>query len=103
MDGIVFKTDGTKEEFEWQEPTLDQLQGFVGGFIELVYVRYEGEEREAYINEEGKLDGLPVNGLATLLYNFVDAPACQVPRFPGAQIDPIMGNMVVVLNPLTED
>jgi Domain of unknown function (DUF3846) len=45
------------------EPTLDILQGLVGGNIQVI----SGQDWSAYLNEEGKVDGLPVNPLATLL------------------------------------
>lgn len=40
---------------------LDGLQALVGGYIEAVSLT----EGHAYVNEEGKLMGLPVNALAT--------------------------------------
>lgn len=46
-------------------PTLSQLQGWVGGWIELVRVPFAAD---AWVNEEGKLQGLPINPLATELY-----------------------------------
>jgi hypothetical protein len=47
-------------------PSLETLQGLVGGFIELV--RLNGHNCDAFINEEGKLDGLPPNHVASYLY-----------------------------------
>lgn len=41
---------------------LDSLQEAVGGFIEFLPIN---EKHHAYINEEGKLEQLPVNLLAT--------------------------------------
>lgn len=44
--------------------TLDELQGFVGGYIEAVYLPH----REVmFCNEEGKLRGLPLNREATAI------------------------------------
>lgn len=43
---------------------LAVLQGIVGGSIEMVYVN---PGVHAYINEEGKLEGLPINPVATFL------------------------------------
>lgn len=43
--------------------TLEELQEFVGGFIEVIPAREEGFI--LVINEEGKLNGLPYNGRAT--------------------------------------
>lgn len=41
---------------------LEELQKFVGGYIEAVYLR---DGRVMWLNEEGKLDGLPYNAIAT--------------------------------------
>lgn len=51
--------------------TLEELQSFVGGYVELVRpMGSQWTQREAYkdvlaLNEEGKLYGLPVNRLAS--------------------------------------
>lgn len=60
--------------FEEAEPTLETWQGVVGGYIESVTV-HEGGAKDfpiragvrLFINEEGKLNGLPFNRRATLL------------------------------------
>ena len=44
--------------------TLDELQGFVGGYIERLIV---APNLDMICNEEGKLHGLPVNQVATAL------------------------------------
>lgn len=46
---------------------LPQLQKAVGGYIEGIKVRYEGRVRRAYANEEGLLEGLPINRVASLI------------------------------------
>ena len=47
---------------------LAQLQAIVGGYIEAVYIDGpEGLPRCMVIHEEGKLIGLPVNQLATMM------------------------------------
>lgn len=38
--------------------SLEELQGFVGGYIEIILV---GDDSYMVVNEEGKLMGLPVN------------------------------------------
>jgi hypothetical protein len=50
-------------------PTLEQLQDIVGGYIQAVYLGYG---RYLVVNEEGKLMGLPVNLAATALVSGVD-------------------------------
>lgn len=48
-----------------EEPSLDELQRLVGGYIEFVQVPFPAD---AFVNEEGKLKGLPFNPLASALY-----------------------------------
>lgn len=65
------------------DPTLDTLQAIVGGYIESVSVR---DGWHLYCNEEGKLDGLAVNPVAT---DFLRA------AYPGFA-DWICGDVVVL-------
>ena len=44
------------------EPTLQEMQKFVGGYIEVVYLN---KESEMIIDEEGKLKGKSMNREAT--------------------------------------
>jgi Domain of unknown function (DUF3846) len=44
--------------------TLAELQGFVCGYIELLRLN---DGRAMFLNEEGKIDGLPVNPLANAI------------------------------------
>ena len=100
MDGYVIRTNNTVEKFDWEPPTLDQLQKFVGGRIEAVTVWYAGEEREAYVNEDGKNNELPVNTIGSLVYNYQPGPDGQMEhRFAGDHYDPVMGDLVVIINP----
>lgn len=46
--------------------SLKELQGFVGGHIEIVPLT---KDRLMVVNEEGKLKGLPLNLVATEIYN----------------------------------
>ena len=47
--------------------SLLQLQEMVGGFIEIINVADRNTSRIMVINEEGKMRGMPPNGLATYL------------------------------------
>lgn len=47
--------------------TLKELQAAVGGYIELVKV-VEGGSKLMFVNEEGKMNGLPINEAATELW-----------------------------------
>lgn len=73
---VTFAADGTetRERYEAPRPTLEQLQKAVAGYIEPVRVRYMGRVREGYANEEGLLEGLPVNPIATRMFREVHGP-----------------------------
>ena len=68
MKMTTIKTNGTTATVELAKAaTLAELQAAVGGYIETVphFETYEGEAAVAFCNEEGKVDGLPLNGVAT--------------------------------------
>ena len=46
--------------------TLEELQTFVDGYIQILYIN---NGWLMVVNEEGKLQGLPINDTATWLYN----------------------------------
>lgn len=65
---LVIKTDGTKEVVLFTEGSfLELAQKTVGGWIQLVRLNSKGID--LYLNEEGKLDGLPQNPVATALWS----------------------------------
>lgn len=61
--------------------SLEELQGYVGGHIELT--RTNKPVRDMYIDEEGKLKSKPINVKATELYQY-------------GNHDPIVGDVVVI-------
>jgi hypothetical protein len=64
---LIIRTNGTKEVTLFNEGTfLELAQKTVGGWIQLVRL---GDRGDLYLNEEGKLDGLPQNPTATALYS----------------------------------
>lgn len=63
---------------------LSELQKLVGGYIEGLNF---GENARAYVNEEGKLEGLPYNQLATALCHIYNV---------GLIDDVIVGNLVIL-------
>ena len=65
---------------------LKDLQAHVGGYIEGIYLN--GGGNLAYVNEEGKLRGLPVNKRASM---FIHDKGARVQTH-----DFIVGNMVIV-------
>jgi hypothetical protein len=58
------KADGTSSVLPIAEPTLEELQGLVGGYIEVAYL---DKQNILIMNEEGRLMGLPVNHEASSL------------------------------------
>tara|TARA_R100000322_G_C5278861_1_gene149154 strand:- start:15 stop:290 length:276 start_codon:yes stop_codon:yes gene_type:complete len=50
---------------EDKQPSLEEMQEFVGGYIEVVTLP---DFRQMVINEEGKLLNLPINMVATNLF-----------------------------------
>lgn len=66
MRAILIPADTTAAVEEISIETYEDLNAAVGGFIQVLY--YPGrEDTVAYINEEGKLQGLPINPRATAL------------------------------------
>ena len=74
----ILRTNGTQAPL--MDLSLEALQAAVGGDIELVYTH---DGRAMYINENGKLDGLPLNAQATQIYRY-------------GRTDPIVGTAVVL-------
>lgn len=61
------KTNGERIEVQPKNGTdfsLEELQGFVGGYIEIVRM---DDEHLMVVNEEGKVYGLPINMTASML------------------------------------
>lgn len=82
----VINPDGT-ERFDYPSDgkkfTLQELQAMVGGYIEHVILPRGNGHVQAFVNEEGKLTGLPYNEVASKIYG----------REPA---DVIVGTMVIV-------
>ena len=66
--GLLYRTNETVEEVfpkNGKKFTLEELQGFVGGYIEMIpYTR-----PVAYCNEEGRLKKLPFNTVASIQFD----------------------------------
>ena len=73
-------SDGELEVRDDFDGSLEAYQDAVGGYIEMTQVVVPGVA--AYVNEEGKLNGLPLNVFATHLL-----------KYPG---DMIVGDMLLV-------
>lgn len=65
---LKVNTDGTTERIPFDPSnSYEQLSGAVEGFIELVPVKLP-YDCDLFVNEEGKLNGLPLNEKLTRLY-----------------------------------
>lgn len=70
FQAILLKVDGTQTPINPtnnEQFTLKEMQEYVGGYIEVIYLQ---DNLIMVINEEGKLLGLPKNKQATQLANF---------------------------------
>lgn len=68
MTPSIIKTDGTSTDFmpaNGSKFTLEELQQAVGGYIEIVHI---SNSQIAVLNEEGKLNNLPYNHIASLVF-----------------------------------
>ena len=83
----LIRVNGSRETVTPATPpafTLEEMHGFVGGYIELLQC---GDGSIMILNEEGKLIGLPRNPLATVYAQ------ARVDLLPG---DYIAGDAVIV-------
>lgn len=81
-NAVILRADGSKEVIDmslWRD-YLSNMQSIVGGFIEHVNTSIGAD---MWINEEGRLEGLPVNENATELYD------------PWANKEPIVGDVLL--------
>lgn len=62
MKILIIKANGSVDEVELKEKlSLEQMQEYVGGFIECIEFP---DGRTIVLNEEGRLNGLPLNSKA---------------------------------------
>lgn len=101
---LIYDVDATKpRRVEIEKPTLDALQKAVGGKIETVpyfdHIKIDGQKREcvAFCNEEGKLDQLPINKQATLIWEqVVSNVGMKLRDRHGNFLDVLVGPIVVL-------
>ena len=72
------------------EPTLKEMQDFVGGYIEVV--QSADTKSQIVLDEEGKLKGKPINKEATELYLGEE----QDDTSAGWDFDVIVGDVIVL-------
>ena len=84
MEAKLIKTNGSEvvvQPAKGNSFSLKELQGYVGGFIEFVRIG----KKIMVVNEEGKLDGLECNTVATEIFH---------KEFPG-NADFIVGDVLL--------
>lgn len=84
---IIFTTDNKIElrDLELKDGSLlKALQAVVGGHIKIVHPRYLTHGLVMVVNEEGLIEGLPLNLYASILYGFHDHG------------QPIVGNVAIL-------
>ena len=94
MTGTIewINVDGTVRSEESKEPpSLPDMKDYVGGWIEVVKVLVDNEECHMIVNEEGYIQGLPVNVVASKHY--ATAALKLQARFP---LSPIVGNAILL-------
>ena len=66
----IIQADGTTTTEQHEKADLNVLQKHVGGLIQLVpcFDEFEGCHCDVFVNEEGKISGLPLNEIATGLW-----------------------------------
>jgi hypothetical protein len=64
-EAFILHANGTTTPLPEREPTLEELQKAVGGYIEILYVRWLDRPAMMVLDEEGKLKRYPLNAKAT--------------------------------------
>ena len=84
MKAILVTTDNAVNVIDLAEPYYKSFQKAVGGFFEIVRPLTITGPYRMLINEEGKIEGLPLNQIGSLLYgSFIHG-------------DPIVGNLLIL-------
>ncbi len=68
MKGVVLTTDGQMYVKEFSKPLYRSTGEVVGGYIELVHPRGLKAPYCLIVNEEGLLEGLPINPIGCVWY-----------------------------------
>jgi hypothetical protein len=92
---LTIRTDGSRKVTPLgAPPTLELLQKEVGGSIETVpnFDTFEGKPAVAFCNEEGKIDGLPLNGPATKIW--AEALDLKVGNVPWSDV--LVGDVIII-------
>jgi hypothetical protein len=79
----VIPVDGDIEITEWERPEYQKMKTTVGGWLEAIY---PASNVTMWCNEEGKIEGLPVNRNATALWYFLQPEAAGRDTLSGTVI-----------------
>jgi hypothetical protein len=64
-EAFILHADGRITELPKREPTLEELQKAVGGYIEVLCIRWLDRPAMLILDEDGKMKGYPRNSKAT--------------------------------------
>jgi hypothetical protein len=66
---VIIKADGSRSVAEFElEGSYHLLESTVGGYFQVLPINSKVGEVDLWVNEEGKLEGLPQNPIATALW-----------------------------------
>ena len=85
MKAVVISFLGSVHKVDVQEngePLYAQIRSVIGGYMENTYPKNLPDDYIMIVNEEGKLNRLPVNTIATIVY--------------GSDVDFIVGNTIIL-------
>lgn len=88
MKYLVLKTDGSETEYIMESKAdLSLIRQWIDGYAEPIKVQYEGQECQAYVDEDGQYKGSDYNPTATQLLQDLHEQETVL----------LVGNMVVEL------
>jgi hypothetical protein len=70
-NAVIIRTNGTSEIIDISTNTLDQLQSAVGGWVQAINLN---DTLTMWLNEEGKVEGLPHNAVAQWYWDMAFGP-----------------------------
>lgn len=70
-NAVIIRTNGTSEIIDISTNTLDQLQSAVGGWVQAIDL---SNTLTMWLNEEGKVEGLPHNTVAQWYWDMAFGP-----------------------------
>jgi len=106
MKYTIITPDGKVEErIQRKEPDAKEVSEILGGYMELIHIKWRNGVVDAFVNEDAKRQNLPINLMATALwhnYHFPNpkGPYADLNKDPQGHInafgDHIRGTMVMM-------